>query len=94
MNQPTLFDQVMSVNTSKQNRNDNYYENIFPDLTNRESEILEVIKTNGACTMHKVAKIMGRELNTISGRFGKLVEKGKLKIIRRVDRKSIYEAVL
>ena len=95
MNEPTLFDHVMSVNIPRQNRNDNYYENIIPELTNRESEVLQALKELGKpSTMHDVAKFMMRELNTISGRFGKLVEKRKLIIIGKTENnRSIYKVI-
>lgn len=63
----------------------NYY-------TLKMQQLNEVVKELGEATMHEVAQHVNRELNTISGRFGKLVEKGKLKIIGRTEnRRSIYK---
>ena len=74
-----------------QNRVDNYYKNIRPILTLREFEVLEAVKKTQPCTMHQVAKFMQRELNTISGRFGALVEKGYLSIKGKTeDHRSLY----
>ena len=95
MYEPTFFDQVMSVNTPIQNRNDNYFENIKPNLTKKESVVLNTcVQINKPSTMHEVAKFLGVELNTISGRFSKLCEKGELEITgKTTNRRSIYEVV-
>jgi predicted HTH transcriptional regulator len=82
-----LFDTIIE-------RNHHYHTKIKPELTNREREVFEAVKELGSATMHEVAKHMNRELNTISGRFGKLVEKGKLKIIGRTENRSIYKPTL
>jgi len=84
---PSLFDQAES------NRLDTYFEKVKSELTNREFEVLSAVaKINKPCTMHEVAKHMKRDLNTISGRFSKLVEKGKLIITGRTESKrSLYK---
>ena len=74
-----------------QNRVENFHKNVKPILTLREFEVLEAVKKIQPCTMHQVAKFMQRELNTISGRFGALVEKGYLSIKGKTeDHKSLY----
>lgn len=85
--QPSLFDQAEA------NRLDTYFEKIKSELTNREFEVLSAVaEINKPCTMHEVAKYMNRDLNTISGRFSKLVEKGKLIITGRTENKrSLYK---
>ena len=88
MHEPTLFDK--EVTAAIQNRNDNYYENIFPQLTKRESEVLEAVRKLQPCTMHQVAKYLGREVHTISGRFSALVKKEQLKIKGKIYNKSLY----
>lgn len=63
------------------------YESIKPTLTKRESEVLQVIKDNPGITIRDVAKEMSKRTgievssNQISGRFGKLEEKGAIEII-------------
>lgn len=88
-----LFDQQKEVFSSVQNRNDNYYKMIMPELTHKEDVVYRAcIRIKKPSTMHEVAKFLGVELNTISGRFSKLCEKGKLKIIGKTpNKRSIYE---
>lgn len=88
--QPTLFDQAEA------NRLDTYFEKVKPNLTEKEFEVTKAIsQMKQPTTMHEVAKFMGVELNTISGRFSKntgLVAKGVLKIVGRTDNKrSLYK---
>lgn len=73
------------------NKIENFYKNIKPGLSERQSKVLFAVKEIQPCTMHAVAKHLHVELNTISGRFGELVEKGFLKIIKKTDdNKSVY----
>ncbi len=77
------------------NRNENYYEKIMPTFSNRQSEVINAMMLmNSPCTMHDVANFLKVPLNTISGRFGELVKKNKIKAIGRTeDRKSLYKLI-
>lgn len=98
-NEPTLFDQPMSslpsVSIPVANRNDNYYEKIMPTLNNRQEQVLNAIaEIDRSCTMHEVADFLKIPLNAISGRFGELVKKEKIKVVGKTqDRKSIYKVI-
>lgn len=88
---PQFISSANSSDVPFYNKVENYYANIYPTLTQREAEVYENVRTIQPCTMHAVAKAMGRELNTISGRFSSLVEKSYLKITSKTsDNKSIY----
>ena len=101
--QPTFFDEPtkdvkeINFNIPLANKIDNYYYQIMPELTTREEEVLKAMKTIAEpCTMHQVANFMGVGLNSISGRFSKLVEKEKIKPIGKTKDKrpkTIYEVV-
>lgn len=91
--EPTFFDvieQKPRVNIPLANKIENYHANIKPTLTQREHEVYEAVKVIQPCTMHQVAEYMNRPLNTISGRFSKLVEKEFLFIKERVNKKSVF----
>lgn len=86
-NEPTLFDQVSeprqtvsnTISLPVANRNDNYYSLIMPELTAREEEVLNAMVMIGyPVTMHQIADFMKVGVNTISGRFSKLVEKKRI----------------
>lgn len=98
--EPTLFDMLDHVqgwigaklkeNIPLANKIDQYHNVIKPTLTQREHEVYEAVKVIQPCTMHEVAEYMERPLNTISGRFSKLVEKEFLAVKERVNHKSIF----
>lgn len=96
--EPTLSDQTnhvkrLSINLPKANRNDNYYELIMPELNNRQEQVFSAIcELNRPCTMHEIADTLKVPLNTISGRFGELVTKEKIKVVGRTEnRRSLYK---
>jgi len=92
-NEPTLFDVLdykPKENISLANKIEHYHNAIKPTLSRREEEVYNAVKVIQPCTMHEVADYMGRPLNTISGRFSKLVEKEFLAIKERVNNKSVF----
>lgn len=59
---------------------DNYFSEVEPKLTNKESWVLEAIEELYPCTSEMVAEHYGVGINKISGRFTGLRNKGKIKI--------------
>lgn len=89
--QPTFFDQIrVEPNNSLANKIEHFHAVIKPTLTQREREVYNAVRSIQPCTMHEVAEFMGRGLNTISGRFSKLVKKEFLTIKERKDNKSVF----
>ena len=101
--EPTFFDEPtkdvkdIDFNIPLANKIDNYYYHIMPELTTREEEVYQAMQSIAEpCTMHRVANFMDVGLNSISGRFSKLVEKKKIKPIGKTKDKrprTIYGVI-
>lgn len=96
--QPQLF--IPDTKKEKVLPNLNSYEifetKIRPNLTAKENFVYQGVVQLGRCTMHQCADFLHVSLHTISGRFGKLVEKNYLKIVKQEEntKRAIYEAVI
>ena len=64
-------------------------------LPTRQAIVYEAVKRLGCTSMHNVAIFLNVPLHTISGRFGELVKKGKLRIsggeVVNGSRRALYE---
>jgi hypothetical protein len=64
-------------------------------LPARQAVVYEAMKRLGCASMHDAAIFLNVPLHTISGRFGELVKKGKLRIVgaeeMKGNKRSLYE---
>lgn len=100
MYEPTFFDEIAIikkpvVNIPLANKIENYYTNILPGLSKKQSIVLNAMYEIGRpCTMHRVAEFLQVPLNTISGRFSELVKLNRLCVEGKTfDNKSVYEVM-
>jgi len=85
---------IQKYNLKRQTMNDNSKEAfnaVLPDLQKRELTVIEALRGLGKATMHQVAEKMNVGVNTISGRFTRLVRIRKIKAVDRAYYTHIYE---
>lgn len=63
---------------------DAYHNEVKPTLKGRKLVVYEAIKKMPKCTSKDVAKYLGVELNTISGRFTELFDLGFIKEVGKI----------
>lgn len=72
----------------KRNMNNNslhtWYNNVLPDLSKREGDVLKAIILLEKATCYQVARQLGCFPHTISGRFTALVKKRKIECVGTV----------
>jgi DeoR/GlpR family transcriptional regulator of sugar metabolism len=71
----------------------NFHKKIRPELSVRQKAIYDLIKQRGESTSNDIAEYLKVRLNTISGRFSELKDKGKIKEVARREGFAVYKII-
>lgn len=58
-----------------------YYNEILPNLANKQKEVAEAVEKLNTCTIYQAARHLNKFPNQISGRFTELTRKGVIKVV-------------
>lgn len=89
---PTQINMAFPVHV---NSLDAWYNQILPNLNEKQKIVLEAIKQLGRTNLYELERYLNRSKNTFSGRISELKKKGLIKQVSRVkigeSTYSVYE---